>query len=153
MHHITFIVVGSVKSAPLNEACNDYTHRLSRTLELEVLELPASKEREADRQSKEESDRILDALEKHEGDVWVLDEKGEEMTSQAFSDELVKARDAGRPLIFVLGGAFGLSDEVRSKGKTFALSKMTFPHELCRLVFLEQLYRAEQIARGTGYHH
>lgn len=153
MQRITLITVGSIKTPALSDLCSDYTHRLSRSVEFEVIEVPASKEREADRQSKEECEKILKALENHDGDVWVLDERGSEFTSEGFSEELLKARDAGRSVIFVLGGAYGLSDKVRAKGKLFALSKMTFPHELCRLVFLEQLYRAEQIAKGTGYHH
>ena len=56
-------------------------------------------------------------------------------------------------MLFLLGGSYGWSDAVRAKGKRMRLSDMVLPHELCRVVFLEQLYRAMEIAKGSGYHH
>lgn len=98
--------------------------------------------------------RILKSLEKHRGEVWVLDERGKGMSSLEFSQSLGRARDAGDPLTFVLGGAYGLTDAVRDRAdRLLRLSEMTFPHELCRLVFLEQFYRANEILKGGGYHH
>ena len=123
-------------------------------MKLNVVELPASRQKDPGKQRDEESMRMLDALKKLEGDVWILDETGERMKSQEFSFLLSQARDAGRSLIFVLGGAYGLSADVKKRGQgRLRLSDMTFPHELCRVVFLEQLYRGCEILRGSGYHH
>lgn len=119
-----------------------------------MVEVPASKQKDSVKQSTEESQTILDRLEKFDGAVWVLDEQGKEMTSQVFSGELENLGNRGESVIFVVGGAYGLTDAVREYAdRVIRLSAMTLPHELCQVLFLEQLYRALQIRRGTGYHH
>ena len=76
------------------------------------------------------------------------------MTSEFFSQALEQMEDRGESVVFVLGGAYGLGDLVRQKAdKILRLSDMVLPHELCRVVLLEQIYRAGQIQKGTGYHH
>ena len=117
------------------------------------MELPASKEKDPDRQREDESTRLLGAAKKLDGDLWILDERGKGMTSEIFAKELGKAHDTGTTLIFILGGAYGLTDAVRSAGRLLRLSDMTLPHELCRVMFLEKLYGVGEINRGTGYHH
>jgi 23S rRNA (pseudouridine1915-N3)-methyltransferase len=112
-----------------------------------------SKGRTPDQQCAEESERLLRYIERAEGQVYILDETGDRLTSPQFSEMITKARDAGTPMVFVLGGAYGFTDVVRKAGKTLRLSDMTLPHELCRVLFLEQLYRAGEIARGSQYHH
>lgn len=154
MQKITLLCVGSLKSSWAADACAQYTDRLRGDMNLEIVELPASKERDPVRQLQEESSRLLEALEKRTGSVWVLDERGKGMTSEKFSGELSSLRDAGQPILFVLGGAFGLSDAIRNTADyMLQLSSMTLPHELCRVFFLEQLYRAMQIQKESGYHH
>jgi 23S rRNA (pseudouridine1915-N3)-methyltransferase len=102
----------------------------------------------------EENERLLAALAKIDGVIVVLDERGKELLSTEFASWIGKKRDLGDSITFVLGGAFGLDDRIRSKAQlVFSLSRMTFPHELCKLVFLEQLYRAHSILAGSGYHH
>ena len=154
VHRVTLLCVGSVKTSWIAEGCSEYATRLQRSVRLEIVELPASKQRDAEKQRREESDRVIEALKKVDGDAYVLDERGERMTSHEFSALFVHAADAGTPLTFVLGGAYGLLPEVKRHVRgSIRLSDMTFPHELCRLVFLEQVYRALEIARGSGYHH
>jgi 23S rRNA (pseudouridine1915-N3)-methyltransferase len=153
MHRITLLCIGTLKFPWAREAAEDCAKRLEHSLKLEIVELSPSKARDPERQREEESDRIIAALEKRRGAVWVLDEQGKEMTSVAFSKELQTLKDRGEEMTFVLGGAYGLSDAVRKKGRLLRLSAMTLPHELCRVVFLEQLYRAVEIERGSGYHH
>lgn len=154
MQRITLLCIGSLKSSWAKAACEDYADRLGHALAFDIAELPASKAREPEKQRAEESQRILAALEKRRGAVWVLDERGKEMTSAAFSKELEMTKDRGEEMIFVLGGAYGLNDAVRKQAnRLLRLSAMTLPHELCRVVFLEQLYRALEIQRGSGYHH
>ncbi|OGJ56509.1 hypothetical protein A3D88_03495 [Candidatus Peribacteria bacterium RIFCSPHIGHO2_02_FULL_52_16] len=150
---ITLLCIGKVKSSWIAEGCRDYSERLERGLDFKVMELPASKEKDSDRQRADESARLFAAAQKFDGDLWILDERGKGMASEAFAKELGKARDDGRSLTFILGGAYGLTDAVRSAGKLLRLSDMTLPHELCRVLFLEQLYRANEIIRGSGYHH
>ena len=154
VQRVTLLCVGSLKTSWIAAGAQEYVRRLQPLLRLTVEELPASKKKDEAAQRQDESERLLKALENREGDIWVLDEAGKGMTSRAFSDQLQHLCDVGRPVTFVLGGAYGLTDAVRSRaGRIFALSSMTFPHELCRVVFLEQLYRAAMIMRGSGYHH
>lgn len=103
---------------------------------------------------KEENDRVLKALEKTEGIIIVLSHRGKEYSSEAFASMLARQKDIGQPVTFVISGAYGSDERVLAKAHVvLSLSRMTLPHELCKLVFLEQLYRAHAILAGTGYHH
>ncbi len=153
MQKITLLTAGRVRTSWIAEGCAEYLKRLKPSLSLVVFELPASKYTEPDRQRDDESGRLLESARKFGGEIWVLDETGKTMTSKAFASTMGQAKDRGDHLIFLLGGAYGFTDAVRSAGKTLRLSDMTLPHELCRLLFLEQLYRAGEINKGSGYHH
>lgn len=154
MHHITLLAIGKMNIPWVREGCTDYIGRLRRFVDLDIQELPASKEKDPKRQQKDESQRLLAAMRKHEWKMIVLDETGKRMISSGFAAFLRLAFDAGTPLLFVIGGAYGFTDEVRKSASTvIRLSDMTLPHELCRVLFLEQLYRAMEIRRGSGYHH
>ena len=86
--------------------------------------------------------------------IVLLDERGKEMSSNALASWLEKRRALGRHLVFIIGGAYGFSDELYARAdEMLSLSLMTFPHQLARLIFIEQLYRACTIIRGEGYHH
>ncbi len=151
---ITLLAVGSIKKSWIQEGCSDYLGRMDRGYSCEVVELKPSKQKEPQKQLEEESQTILSRLQKMDGKVLVLDERGEGLISPAFSTLLSDAKDRGQSLIFIIGGAYGLSDEIRSRADMLiSLSDMTLPHELCRIFFLEQLYRAQQIMKGSGYHH
>jgi 23S rRNA (pseudouridine1915-N3)-methyltransferase len=154
MQRITFLTVGKPKEPWVRDACELYLSRIRPQISLVVHELSPSRGKDGPAQQLEESDRILKMLENLEGEVWVLDETGKGMTSSQFAACIGQARDMGTTLVFVLGGAYGLTDAVRRKAnRLLKLSDMTFPHELCKVVFLEQLYRACEINRGSGYHH
>jgi 23S rRNA (pseudouridine1915-N3)-methyltransferase len=150
---IHLVAVGRLRSALLKELCSDYLARLKRYGPAEVIEVKAAESGDEARRIAEESTRLLAELEP--GDrVLALDERGKQMSSpelSAFIQEL--ELHATRRLMLLLGGAYGLGDEVRKKGTLLSLSKMTLPHELCRAVVLEQLYRARTIQRGEPYHH
>jgi len=150
---VTLLAVGRLKARWAFDGSSEYIERIRKQVQLTVEELPASKEKDPDKQREEECARILDRLGKLDGDVWVLDERGKGMTSEQLSAVVRSSFDIGRPLVFVLGGAYGLTEEVRKKGKLLRLSDMTLPHELCRVLFLEQFYRALEIQKGSGYHH
>ena len=87
--------------------------------------------------------------------VMLLDERGKEYTSRQFSDFIVKKSvELPKSLVFVIGGPYGFSKEMYDRADAMiSLSKMTFPHELVRLFFVEQLYRAGSIMKGEPYHH
>jgi 23S rRNA (pseudouridine1915-N3)-methyltransferase len=154
MQRITLLCIGTVKAKWIEEGCSEYIKRLRPHAKLEIIELSPSKQKDSEKQREEESKKILDVLSTSEGDAWMLDEKGERMTSQEFSFFLSQAKDIGQTLIFILGGAYGLSPTIRTRVKgSLRLSDMTLPHELCRVFFLEQMYRGIEIAKGSGYHH
>ncbi len=154
MHHITLLSVGKIKSHWAADGCSDYITRLRHHCNLTITELPAGRAKDSKKQREDESEQILHALQRLKGELWLLDEKGQSQTSAQFALFLAKARDRGTPLTFILGGAYGVTDDVRAAVKgSLRLSDMTLPHELCRLVFLEQLYRGCEIVKGTGYHH
>jgi 23S rRNA (pseudouridine1915-N3)-methyltransferase len=147
---IKVLTVGSLKTSWAKEGCQQYLDRLS----IDLIEVPASKQKDAKKQQEEESASLIKRLEKIEGKVWVLDERGDALTSEALSKDLEQLGDIGDSVVFVLGGAYGLSDVVYKKAdRMIRLSDMVLPHELCRVVLLEQIYRAGQIQKGTGYHH
>ncbi len=154
MHKVSLICIGNLRESWTKEASKLYVDRLKHVFDVRVTELVPSHQPNASGQKVEESERLLISAQKNGGVLWVLDETGEEMTSQEFAKEIETLRDRGEPITFILGGSYGLTDNVRSAGrKVISLSKMTLPHELCRILFLEQLYRASEIMKGSGYHH
>jgi 23S rRNA (pseudouridine1915-N3)-methyltransferase len=154
MQKITLLTIGKMKEPWAREAAELYIQRLRPQVSLTVLELAPSRGKEGPAQQAEESDRLLKMLESMQGELWVLDETGKGVTSVDFAGAIGRAKDAGAHIIFLLGGAYGFTDAVRKKAQRIVkLSDMTLPHELCRVLFLEQLYRACEINKGSGYHH
>jgi len=150
---IILLAVGRLRSKPLRELCADYLDRLSRYGPASLEEVkPADLGTEPERVARE-SARLLAALLPTDR-VCVLDERGAQISSVELS-ELLQADElrGTKRLVFVLGGAYGVNDAVRARGKLLALSKLTLPHELCRALLLEQLYRARTIQHGQPYHH
>ncbi len=147
--------VGRVRTAWWKDACADYEKRLARLRRLEVVEVKdAESAPDAARRVAVEGARLLEALDPRDTTV-VLDERGRDLTSVQLAAALDgwDARGQGR-VAFVVGGPFGLSDEVRGRAALLLrLSAMTLPHELARVVLLEQLYRAETLRARIPYHH
>lgn len=86
--------------------------------------------------------------------VIVCDERGENISSIEFSEKLEKRFSSGRNIILLIGGAYGFSQDVRDKADfLWSFSKLVFPHQIARLIAAEQIYRAQEIARGGKYHH
>lgn len=154
MLRITLLAVGQIKTSWIADGCMQYTQRLHRSISFDVIEVPASKQKDPARQRAEECDRLLQKIESAKGAVWVLDETGVQHGSVDLTKKVQDACAVHGSITFVLGGAYGLDDRIRSAAdKVVSLSAMTYPHELCRLVLLEQLYRASEVAKGSGYHH
>jgi len=150
---LTCISIGKVKDSPQQRLCDDYGKRLSHYVRYEERSLKAIKGKfDADEIRQRESRLLLDAVPPN-SIVLVLDERGETPDSQKFAAQMKLHLASGRDLTFLIGGAFGHSDEVRQRAdQLLALSSLTLPHELARVVLLEQLYRAMTIVRGEPYH-
>ena len=156
---ITVIAVGKIKEKYLKDAVTEYSKRLSRYCKLEIIEVADEKTPDQASEAAEdlirakEGERIL----KHIRDdmfVITLEIGGKMLTSEEFADKIETLGVQGKSSIaFVIGGSIGLGKEVL-KRSDFALSfsKMTFPHQLMRVVLLEQVYRGYRIMNGEPYH-
>ncbi|HLD71464.1 MAG TPA: 23S rRNA (pseudouridine(1915)-N(3))-methyltransferase RlmH [Candidatus Peribacteraceae bacterium] len=154
MLKVVLLCIGKVKAGWIKDGCDDYLNRLQSVLKISVTEIPDSTAKNPDLKIAEESERIIHWADQYNGDIWVLDEKGTLKTSVEFSKVIEDAKDYGRPLLFVIGGPYGVTDAVRKLAKgNLSVSKMTLTHELCRVFLLEQIYRATEIQKGSGYHH
>lgn len=155
MSKIGFIWVGKLKEKHSKDGCAHYWKKLSRFFKLdESMVKDAPGKLPIPDKNKKEGEGILSKVKK--GDVLIiLDEFGDRLTSRELAKRLKKWTDAPnqRP-VFVIGGPFGLSDEVKKAARhSIRLSDMTLPHELARLLLLEQLYRAGTIHKNMPYHH
>lgn len=153
---IILLFVGKTEKGYLPEAINVYVDRLKHYagVELRVIpELKNAKNLSEEQQKEREGGQILQAAD--EGEMWLLDERGKEFSSEEFSLFLEKKLQGSvKSLTFVVGGAYGFSEEVyRYAAGKISLSRMTFSHQMVRLFFAEQLYRAFAIMKGEPYHH
>ncbi|MGM9810569.1 MAG: 23S rRNA (pseudouridine(1915)-N(3))-methyltransferase RlmH [Paludibacteraceae bacterium] len=153
---IRLLLVGKTTDARLVSLIDDYQNRLKHYVpfSLEVLpELRNAKSLSEEQQKTTEGEMILKAVSAAE-EMILLDEHGKEFRSVEFSEYLQKKMSAGRDIVFVVGGPYGFSEAVyqRANGK-ISLSKMTFSHQMVRLFFVEQIYRAMTILRHEPYHH
>lgn len=153
---IKLIVVGKTDESYLKEGIDVYLKRLKHYILFEVITLKdvtLGKKTNLSIQKEQEGTLILGKINANDF-VVLLDEKGPQYTSVGFSDYLQKRMNAGNDLVFVIGGPYGFSEEIynRSNAK-ISLSKLTFSHQMVRLFFVEQIYRAFTILKGEKYHH
>lgn len=154
---VILLTVGKTNEIYFKNAISEYQKRLKFYLQFEIEELPELKNTKSlseEQQKQKEGELILKSL-LDSDDVVLLDDKGSEFTSMQFSSYMEKRMAAGsRRLVFIVGGPYGFSEAIyaRANGK-ISLSKMTFSHQMVRLIFVEQLYRAMTILRGEPYHH
>jgi len=154
---INLIVVGKTKKDFLKDGEQEYEKRLSKFVNYEKIEIPDLKNAKKRSQSEikqEEGKQILARI-PEQGWVVLLDDKGKMFDSKGFAvwlnDKMVQRQ---KQLTFVVGGAYGFSDEVYQRAnQKVSLSKMTFSHQMVRLFFVEQLYRAYAILNNLPYHH
>ena len=154
---IALIVIGKTDAGYFVEAINEYKNRLVHYIpfEMEVIpDIKNAKNLSESQQKEKEGELILKTLQP--GDYLVLlDEKGKEFTSMQFSAYMErKPHTVPKRLVFVVGGPYGFSDAVyKSAAEKISLSKMTFSHQMIRLIFIEQIYRAMTILNNEPYHH
>ena len=156
---ITVITVGKIKEKYLKDAIAEYSKRLSRYCKLEILEVADEKTPDGASEIVEENirekegERILKLI-KDDAYVITLEISGKMLTSEELADRIEKLGIQGKShLVFVIGGSIGLGREVlRRSDYALSFSKMTFPHQLMRVILLEQIYRSYRIINGEPYH-
>ena len=157
--NITIVSVGKLKEKYLKQGIAEYLKRLSAYAKVKIIEVPDEKAPESLSASEEqevkqkEGDRIL-AKVTPDTYVITLDLQGKMLTSEQLAEKLEDLATYGKSKIaFVIGGSLGLSDDVRKRSDyALSFSKMTSPHQLMRLILLEQIYRGFKIMRGEPYH-
>ena len=159
MVNVSVVCIGKCKEKYLVDACKEYQKRLQGFCKLEITELdevrisdnPSEKEIEMVIQG--EGKRILEKI-PSKATVVALCIEGKQWSSPELADFLKEQPVLGvSHIVFVIGGSYGLSDEVKNRAKVkLSFSKMTFPHQLFRVLLLEQIYRGFQIGLGTRYH-
>lgn len=158
MLRVNLICVGRLKERYLSDAVEEYSRRLRPLCRFEIIELP--EERAADNPSdaeiaavvNAEGDRILGRIER--GDyVIAMCIEGRLISSEELSERLDAVTLTHSTVDVVIGGSWGLSDALKARADLrLSIGRMTFPHQLCRVMVCEQIYRAFQISRGTKYH-
>lgn len=159
MPEVTFVCIGKLKEQYLRDACAEYSKRLSAFCKLKVIELAPERLSENPSQAEIqkalsiEGKRILEKIPDRAAIIAMCIE-GKQLSSEELSKKLSAFATHGiGSVAFVIGGSFGLSSEVKEKSKLrLSVSRMTFPHQLFRVMLLEQVYRAFQIQNGTKYH-
>ena len=161
--NLDIICIGKLKEKYWTEAAAEYAKRLGRFCKVSVWELPES--RLADNASPAQEEAVkeaegkailakTEALGRQQAYVFALDPRGRELRSEDFAEKLAQIALNGKSrVVFVIGGSLGLSDEVRKAAdELLSFSAMTFPHQLFRVMLLEQVYRACKINAGEKYH-
>ena len=154
---ITLLTVGKTTSSNLIKLQEDYQNRLKFYIPFEMVVIPElknTKNLSVSEQVEKEADLILKQLEPND-EIILLDEKGKQFTSVGFSEFISKKMLSSiKRTVFVVGGPYGFSERVYNRANSMvSLSAMTFSHQMIRLIFVEQLYRAMTILKGEPYHH
>ena len=149
---IKIITVGSIKEKYLKDALDEYTKRIKKYTNLEIIEVKDEGLVEPTKSLILEEEKIL----KHINDkdyIITLEIEGKELTSEEFAEKLDKITLESSTITFIIGGSYGLSQNIKDKAKFhLSFSKMTFPHQLFRVLLLEQIYRAFKINNNESYH-
>ena len=154
---VALVLVGKTVNKHFVELIDEYAGRVKHYIGFDIITIPELKNTKSlsvDQQKQQEGELILKQLQA--GDhVVLLDEHGREYRSVEFSSYMEqKMQTVNKRLVFVIGGPYGFSPDVYGKAnEKISLSKMTFSHQMVRLIFVEQLYRAMTIMRGEPYHH
>jgi 23S rRNA (pseudouridine1915-N3)-methyltransferase len=151
---IKIVAAGKIKDSNLKTLCDDYQKRVSRYSKIEVIEVRDEnlETGDQDKIKKSEGERILKQV-KSDDYVILLDLRGNELDSVAFANKLQGLIDFSRNITFIIGGSIGVSDDVLNRADyLLKLGKMTFLHQMSRLIILEQIYRGFKIMHHETYH-
>ncbi len=153
--NIKLVVIGETNNKNLKVLIDQYTNKLNHYIKFDLIIIRDQKKKLPESiQIKKEGQQILSILKKNEF-IILLDENGEHKSSVEFSKFIQKKLNSGmKTLTFIIGGPYGFSSEIKSMSNyQLSLSKMTFSHEMIRMFFTEQLYRAFSILKNEPYHH
>lgn len=149
---IKIICLGKVKEKYLQDGIDEYIKRISKYTQVKIIELEDEGIKDDKVALKKEKEKILKYLNTKDY-IIVLDIFGKEMTSLEFADKIDKTLIINSDITFIIGGSYGLDEEIKSLSNyRLSFSKMTFPHQLFRLILLEQIYRAYKINHNEEYH-
>ena len=158
MIKVTIIALGKLKEKYLRDATAEYEKRLSRYCQLDIVEiepirLPEKPSlAEIDTALEKETELIFKKIPKN-SEVFALCVEGKQLSSEGLAQSVLNLSQQGRGITFIIGSSYGLSERVKQISQTrLSLSKMTFPHQLFRVMLLEQVYRAFKINEGSTYH-
>lgn len=154
---INFLVIGKTNNNYIKDGIDIYQNRLKKYIQFSIKEIPELKNTKkiSVEQIKEKEFQLLKQHINTEDEIILLDEKGKEFTSKDFANYIEnKMIYSNKNLTFVVGGAYGYSKKIYQQyNQKISCSKMTFSHQMIRLIFIEQLYRAFTIIKGEPYHH
>lgn len=149
---IRILTVGKKPDAWLSDGLQRYHKRLRQPFSLDWAVLPHSSKNEAQARQ-DESERLLARL-KTDDFVVLLDERGKLLDSPSLADVLRTPLETSRSVVLIVGGAYGVDQSLHQRADlVWSLSPLVFPHQLVRLILIEQLYRAQEIVAGRPYHH
>ena len=149
---IRILAIGKKHEAWIIEGVQRYQKRLQRPFDVEWVLLPHSA-REGDSARQEESERLLKRLSSDDF-VVLLDERGKNVDSRALAEIILAPLESSRSVVIIIGGAYGVDASIHDRADfIWSLSKLVFPHQLVRLILIEQLYRVQEIASSRPYHH
>lgn len=153
---ISLIQVGKTQESYLREGIDEYHKRLNKYLTFNEITIPDLKNRKnlSTQEIKSREGDLIMKYCRNDEFLILLDERGRNMSSMEFSEYLSKKINIGRDIVMIIGGAYGFSRDLYERADDMiSLSRMTFSHQLVRLILAEQLYRALTIIRGEPYHH
>ncbi len=158
MIKITIIALGKLKEKYLQSACDEYKKRLSRYCNLDIIELEPVRisdkpsAAEIDSALCKEAEIIIKKIPQN-SDIYTLCVEGKPLSSEKFAESINLSQNIGKNITFIIGSSHGLSEKIKGLSKfKLSFSQMTFPHQLFRVMLLEQIYRAFKINEGGTYH-
>ena len=149
---IKLITVGTIKEKYLKDAIEEYTKRIKKYTNIELIEVKDEGLVEESKAISLEAEKIKKHLSPRDYIV-TMEIEGKQLTSEEFSEKLNQIQIENSNIVFIIGGSYGLSQEIKNMSKLhLSFSKMTFPHQLFRVLLLEQIYRSYKILNNESYH-
>lgn len=149
---IKIVCIGKIKERYTVDAIEDYKKRLSKYTKLEIIELDNYNSQNIDEVLTQEKNSILKQV-KDKDFVITLEIEGKQLSSVEFAEKIQETFNYNSNLTFIIGGSYGLHNEIKERSNyKLSFSKMTFPHQLFRVILLEQIYRAFKIQNNEAYH-
>lgn len=150
------ILVGKTTDKHFAASISDYVVRIGHYMPMDIVIIPELKNTKSlseSEQKRQEGELIMKQIQPTD-DLVLLDEHGDEFRSIEFAKWIERKRNTARRLVFVIGGPYGFSEDIYGRANSqISLSRMTFSHQMVRLIFVEQIYRACTIIKGEPYHH